>query len=339
MQPSPKVAAPWRVMFTAHRARHNQNGPQLLCQLQHSGESTACSNYPRDRARVLTTFSLTHRDVRALGPDVVFSVAFPLLAVTGWLERPCLASKHGSYEMTYYTGSVTAVPTANKQAYLAFATAAWPMFQALGATRIVETWGVDVPHGEITDFHRAVGAGADETVVFSWIIWPDKATSDSAWQRMQTSSVTHAMPEMPFDGKRMIYGGFLPVFENGHSDAAHYYQGFLLAVPLSNKDAYVDMAEKGWTLISKHGALGMIENWGEDVPRGEQTDFYRATRCQDNEVPVFSWSSWPDRASCDAAATAMAEGDTGDMDMANMPFDGTRMTWAGFEALFDSSVS
>lgn len=238
--------------------------------------------------------------------------------------------------MTYYTGSIAAVPSANKQKYIEHAAASWPMFQSKGATRMVETWGVDVPKGKVTDFHRAVEASDDETVVFSWIGWPDKTTADAAWQKMESDPEMQHMPEMPFDGKRMIFGGFTPVFEKGAHTGADYYQGFALAVPENNQNAYVEMAEKGWQLLHKHGARGLIENWGQDVPRGKHTDFYRATKAEDGEIPVFSWSAWPDRATCDAAAKAM-QTDTGGMDMANMPFDGMRMMWAGFEPVFDSA--
>ncbi len=240
--------------------------------------------------------------------------------------------------MTYYTGSIAAVPTASKQTYIDYANAAWSLFQSHGASRMVETWGVDVPKGKVTDFHRAVQATDDETVVFSWIAWPDRATADAAWQAMESDPAMKAMPEMPFDGKRMIFGGFAPVFDQGIYTGAHYYQGFTLAVPASNKSPYIEMAEKGWQIFSKRGALGMVENWGEDVPHGKQTDFYRATKLEDGEVPVFSWIAWPDRASCDAAAKTM-ESDMAGMDMSDMPFDGMRMIWGGFEPIFDSGAT
>lgn len=240
--------------------------------------------------------------------------------------------------MPYITGLIAAVPAANKQKYLEHTTAAWPIFQSKGATRMVEAWGVDVPKGSLTDFHRAVDAKDNETVVFSWITWPDRAVADAAWRAMEQDPAMQQLPEMPFDGKRMIFGGFAPVYQQGNPSAAAYYQGFALAVPQGNKAAYAAMAEKGWQLIHKYGALGISENWGEDVPHGSQTDFYRATLCEDHEVPVFSWSAWPDRATCDAAAQAM-QSDTGEMDMGNMPFDGMRMMWAGFEPIFDSSTT
>jgi uncharacterized protein YbaA (DUF1428 family) len=90
----------------------------------------------------------------------------------------------------------------------------------LGATRILECWGDNVPEGKMTDFHRAVQANDDETIVFSWIEWPDKATRDAAMSKMgeMTKSDDRMNPEknpMPFDGKRMIFGGFTPVVELG----------------------------------------------------------------------------------------------------------------------------
>lgn len=239
--------------------------------------------------------------------------------------------------MTYYTGSIAAVPTTNKQAYIEHATAAWPLFQGYGATRMVETWGVDVPHGKVTDFHRAVEAKDDESVVFSWIAWPDKATADAAWPKMESDPAMKTLPEMPFDGSRMIFGGFSPVFTQGQAAGQGYYQGFALAVPAANRAAYVDMAKQGWEMFQKGGAVGMVEAWGEDVPRGKRTDFYRATQAEGDEVPVFSWMVWPDRATCDAAAKAMEEG-MDCQDMPEMPFDGKRMFWGGFEPVFDSGA-
>jgi uncharacterized protein YbaA (DUF1428 family) len=90
--------------------------------------------------------------------------------------------------------------------------------QELGATRILECWGNDVPDGKLTDFRKAVKAKEDETVVFSWIESPDKATRDAAVARMDELMKTddRLNPEknpMPFDGKRLIYGGFAPVVE------------------------------------------------------------------------------------------------------------------------------
>ena len=237
--------------------------------------------------------------------------------------------------MTYYTGAIMAVPTANRQKYLDHCNEAWPIMKSHGATRMIETWGVDIPKGKVTDFYGAVNAKDDESIVFSWIIWPDKATSDTAWEKMMSDPDMASMSEMPFDGSRMIYGGFEPVYERGTLADAGYYQGFILAVPEKNRQAYADMADEGWQMFEKLGATGMTENWGDYVPHGKQTDFYRATKAEDGEMPLFSWVTWPDRATCDAAAKQM-EADMADYDMSQMPFDGMRMTWGGFEPLFDS---
>lgn len=117
--------------------------------------------------------------------------------------------------MAYIDGIVIAVKTADKDAYLAFARQMDALFVSEGATRIIEGWGQDVPHGQQTDFYRAVAATEDETIVFSWVEWPDKATRDAAMSRMDELMKDPRMnPEtnpMPFDGKRLIYGGFAPV--------------------------------------------------------------------------------------------------------------------------------
>jgi uncharacterized protein YbaA (DUF1428 family) len=119
-------------------------------------------------------------------------------------------------------GFVIAVPTANKQKFIDHAKLGDSVFKDLGATRIVECWGDDVPAGKVTDFRKAVQAKDDETVVFSWIEWPDKETRDAAFAKMKEwmehpeKADPRMNPEknpMPFDGKRMIYGGFSPVVE------------------------------------------------------------------------------------------------------------------------------
>jgi uncharacterized protein YbaA (DUF1428 family) len=114
--------------------------------------------------------------------------------------------------MSYVDGFVIAVPTANKQKFIEHARTFDPLFLEYGATRIVECWGDDVPAGKQTDFQRAVHATADETVVFSWVEWPDKATRDGAVKKMmEDPRMDPKENPMPFDGMRMIVGGFSPV--------------------------------------------------------------------------------------------------------------------------------
>jgi uncharacterized protein YbaA (DUF1428 family)/uncharacterized glyoxalase superfamily protein PhnB len=124
--------------------------------------------------------------------------------------------------MTYIDGFVIAVPTANKQKFIDHAKLGDSVFMDLGATRILECWGDDVPAGKLTDFRMAVKAKDNETVVFSWIEWPDKATRDVAYAKMQDwmKNPDKADPRMnpsknpmPFDGKRMIFGGFAPLLD------------------------------------------------------------------------------------------------------------------------------
>ena len=120
--------------------------------------------------------------------------------------------------MSYIDGFVIAVPKANKQKFIEHAGAADTLFTELGATRVMECWGDDVPDGKLTDFRKAVKATADECIVFSWIEWPDKETRDAAMQKMMSDEFTDDRmdPEinpMPFDGKRLIFGGFEPIIE------------------------------------------------------------------------------------------------------------------------------
>jgi len=118
--------------------------------------------------------------------------------------------------MTYVDGFVIAVPTANKQQFIEHATHADSIFLEMGALRVIECWGDDVPQGKSTDFRLAVKAEDQESVVFSWIEWPDKATRDAGMAKMMDPNNTDprmdpAKNPMPFDGNRMIYGGFAPV--------------------------------------------------------------------------------------------------------------------------------
>ena len=122
--------------------------------------------------------------------------------------------------MSYIDGFVIAVPTANREAFITHATTANGVFMEMGAIRILECWGDEVPPGKQTDFRRAVDATEDETVCFSWIEWPDKTTRDAAFAKMMSGELNDPRMDqeknpMPFDGKRMIYGGFIPVVTLG----------------------------------------------------------------------------------------------------------------------------
>jgi uncharacterized protein YbaA (DUF1428 family) len=118
--------------------------------------------------------------------------------------------------MAYIDGFVIAVPNANRDSFITHANKFDALFLEFGATRVVECWGDDVPEGKVTDFRRAVQAKADETVVFSWIEWRDKASRDAGMERVMKDPRMDGDPgSMPFDGKRMIFGGFAPIVTLG----------------------------------------------------------------------------------------------------------------------------
>ncbi len=118
--------------------------------------------------------------------------------------------------MSYIDGVILAVPKANKEKFIQHALIADDVFMELGATRVIECWEDDVSDGKITDYRRAVQAQQDEAVVFSWIEWPDKDIRDAGMKKMMTTMnsdprFSKEKNPMPFDGMRMIFGGFMPV--------------------------------------------------------------------------------------------------------------------------------
>ena len=116
--------------------------------------------------------------------------------------------------MKYVDGFVVAVPADKKDAYREMAAKAAPLFKEFGALRIVECWTSDVPDGKVTDFRMAVKAEENEEVVFSWIEYPSKEVRDAANQKMISDPRMKEFGEsMPFDGKRMIYGGFESIID------------------------------------------------------------------------------------------------------------------------------
>ena len=238
--------------------------------------------------------------------------------------------------MTYFEGFVAAVPEANKEAYRKHAAEAAPIFREFGVTRHLEAWDSDVPDGKVTDFRKSVDAKPGEKVVFAWFEYPDKAARDAANEKMRNDPRMKTMgEEMPFDGKRMIYGGFEAIVEEG-SGAGGYLDGFVVPVPEGKRDAYRELAAKMAKVFRQHGATHVVEAISDDVPKGEVTDFYRAVKAEDDEKVVFSFVEWPDKATRDAAwekimadESLKPEGD--------MPFSGPRMFWGGFEPILDTA--
>jgi uncharacterized protein YbaA (DUF1428 family) len=117
--------------------------------------------------------------------------------------------------MSYVDGFVVPVPAGKKAAYKETASKAAPIFMEYGATRVVECWGDEIPDGKVTDFKRAVDAKAGENVVFSWMVWPSKAVRDAGMKKVMEDPRMKMTPDMPFDMKRMIVGGFEVLLDTG----------------------------------------------------------------------------------------------------------------------------
>ena len=239
--------------------------------------------------------------------------------------------------MTYVQGFVLAVPNANKEEYRRHAADAAPLFKDFGATRMVEAWGDDLPDGKVTDFKGAVQAREDENVVFSWFEYPSREAYDAANERMMSDPRMKEMgANMPFDGQRMIFGGFAHLLDEGRSGAMGYADGFVLPVPQANRDAYLAMASKAAGLFQEYGATRIVEAWGDDVPDGKVTDYKRAVKAKDGENVVFSWIEWPSKEVRDEGWKKMMADERMKPDHDNMPFDGMRMFWGGFTPIVDA---
>jgi len=239
--------------------------------------------------------------------------------------------------MTYVEGFVLAVPAENKEQFRKHATDAVPLFKEFGVTRHVEAWGDDVPDGKVTDFKGAVQAREGEVVVFSWFEYPSKEVRDAANEKMRTDPRMEAMgADMPFDGQRMIMGGFASILDESAPGAMGYADGYLAAVPQGNKEAYREMASKVAKVFKEYGATRIVEAWGDDVPDGKITDFRGAVQATEGEIVVFSWVEWPSKQARDEAWPKIMEDERMKPDHENMPFDGKRMIYGGFAPILDA---
>jgi uncharacterized protein YbaA (DUF1428 family) len=237
--------------------------------------------------------------------------------------------------MTYVEGFVVPVPTANRDLYRNHALSAAPLFAEFGVDRMVEAWGEEVPDGKVNDFRTAVQAKADETVVFSWFEYPSRQARDAATGKMFADPRMAEMgATMPFDGQRMIIGGFQVFVDEGAGGDMGYADGYLVAVPEANREAYRELAARMAPYFLKCGALRVVEAWADDVPEGKVTDFRRAVIARDDETVVFSFVEWPSREVRNEGWKKMME-DTGSNQEEEMPFDGARMIYGGFVPIVD----
>ncbi len=233
--------------------------------------------------------------------------------------------------MPYIDGFIIACPEANKDKFIAHAGDIDPLFIEYGAARVLECWQENVPKGETTDFFKAVQAQEDEAVLFSWVEWPDKTARDSAMEKMmQDPRMDPQDNPMPFDGKRLIFGGFETVSERGNSGSPGYVQGYVGSASGGARDAYRDMCDTMAGIAMDHGALRALDCWGDDVPDGEVTDFQRAVKAGQDATIVFGFVEWPSRAAFEEAMPKMREDKRMPAPESDMPIDGKHMIYGGF---------
>jgi uncharacterized protein YbaA (DUF1428 family) len=236
--------------------------------------------------------------------------------------------------VTYFQGFVIPVRTTNRQAYLNMAKKAAPIFAEHGALRTVECWGDDVMDGKVTDFRKAVQAKDDETVVFAWAWWPDKASCDAAAGKMMADDRMKPDGPMPFDGQRLIYAGFEAVFATTEGGRFGYVDAMVASVPDGKRQDFVGHSAKIASMFQENGALRVVNGWGADVPGGKVTDFQRAVQARDGETVIFGWIEWPDKATRDAGMGALTQ----DPRMRETPptWNGQLAIFGGFTPILDT---
>lgn len=237
--------------------------------------------------------------------------------------------------MTYVAGFVVAVPETKRQAYIDVANAGIPLFREFGALRQVEAWDDDVQPGKVTDFRRAVMATPEEKIVFSWHEYGSKSVAEDANKKiMSDPRMAEIGKDMPFDGQRMIYGGFEGILEKGVRGKASYIDGSLVPTPDDSKAAYLAYADKVADILMEHGATRIVDAWSDNVPDGQVTDFRRSVNAQAGEAVVFSWVEWPSKAARDAAWQKIFSDPR--MHEGNPPQDESRRVSGGFVPVMDA---
>ena len=236
--------------------------------------------------------------------------------------------------MTYIEGFVIPCPTSNKAAYVDHAERMAGVFRDAGASRMVQSWGDDVPDGKLNDLKQAVQARPDEAILFSWMEFPDRAARDAAVAR---SSELPRPAEVPFDRERMIIGGFEVISEIGPGGAPGFIDAVVLPVPTEGKQDYVAFAQRIAIPFLEQGATRLVDAWGVAVPDGKVTDYHRATLREPDESIVYSWVEWPSREVRDAAWEVLMQDERLDASR-NRPFDGKRMIFGGFKPILDTGA-
>jgi len=237
--------------------------------------------------------------------------------------------------MTYFEGFIVPVPEGNKDAFTKHAKELAPALRECGVRRQLEAWGSDVPEGKVTDFRKAVNATSGETVVFAWFEYPDRQTRDASNEKMMSNpEMAEIGGEAPFDAKRMIFGGFQAVVEEGFAGGT-YVDGIVVPVPKDKRDDYARLSAQNAKVFREFGATRVVETLGDDVPEGEVTDFYRAVKAEPGETIAFSFIEWPDKPARDQAWQKIMQDER--MQHGGGLFDGKRMFWGGFDVVIDTA--
>lgn len=240
--------------------------------------------------------------------------------------------------MTYVDGFILPVPNANKEAYRKMASDASVVFRRHGAIGFVECWGEDVPDGKLTSLPMAVLKKPDETVMFSWIVWPDRAARDAGNAAvMADPDLGGPGMEMPFDGMRMIYGGFELILGDplAAPDLAQgVIDGTVMPVPAGKRVEYFATTQRMAALMQEHGAIAVVDAWSDDVPEGKVNSFHTAIKREADEAIVFSWISWKDRAAQEKGwAALMADPRMEDFSPKSVGADMGRMIFGAFRPI------
>lgn len=239
--------------------------------------------------------------------------------------------------MTYIQGFLIPVPEDKMEAYRKMAEEAVPFFTEYGAQRIVECWGNTVPKGKTTDMYRAVKAQEHENVVFSWIDWKSQSACEQAHKTMMQDERMQMPEEMPFDGARMIYAGFDMLGESGEGGETGYVQGYVAPVPRNNRNAFAEMCATMRAVAIDSGALKAVDSWADNIEDGKVTDFKRAVKARDGEAVAFGYVEWTSKQAFEAGSLAMRADDRMPKSGSDMPLDGMRLIYGGFEVLLDTA--
>lgn len=115
----------------------------------------------------------------------------------------------------------------------------------------------------------------------------------------------------------------------------NYVDGFVVAVPTVDREKYQKHAQEAALVFKDHGALSVVECWGNDVPEGKVTSFPLAVKCQPDETVVFSWVRWPSKTVRDQGMLKVMDDPRFDQSKNPMPFDGKRMIYGSFEMIVE----